>query len=414
VQQLAHRPQLSPRALYNCIVFLNQLRLHNRIDISPASNSTKSEEASPSLTVSLVNTYFRMFDVAIKKQQQSDGKCMTSRLLSALLTGINRARPFLPDKDQGLERHMDALYNVSHVAAPSASTQALMLLFHVAVGTVGGTKQSKENDIKQDRFYRALYSKLSHASFLGAGKHLTMFFNLLYKAMKYDKNSSRVLAFAKRLLCTVIHLNASIVNASLFLLNEVMKTHKNIEACFKNVPGNEENRLILDFTKREPLAAIVHTGGKTLEQEEIMPPLWEMCLISHHFHPSVDKFASSLGSIQYTGDPLRDFAVSPFLDKFAYKNPKTINEGNKTFAKRRFESKVSSKPVNDPAFLKKRNVDVADNFFQMFFLERSRRDEIKGISRKRDRDEDDDSISDASFDVLDEKKIEHLVSMISL
>jgi ribosome biogenesis protein MAK21 len=80
VQQLAHRPQLSSRALYNCIVFLNQLKL-------------KKEEPTAgkqTLPTSLITTYFRLFEVAVQKpkakaKDSSGEEGMKSRLLSALL-----------------------------------------------------------------------------------------------------------------------------------------------------------------------------------------------------------------------------------------------------------------------------------------------------------------------------------------
>ncbi|CAN0543850.1 unnamed protein product, partial [Laminaria digitata] len=56
--------------------------------------------------------------------------------------------------------------------------------------------------------------------------------------------------------------------------------------------------------------------------------LWEASLLRSHVHPSVSRFAESLVSsrqnnaVQYKGDPLADFALMPFLDRMAYKNPK--------------------------------------------------------------------------------------------
>ncbi len=53
--------------------------------------------------------------------------------------------------------------------------------------------------------------------------------------------------------------------------------------------------------------------------------LWELSLLSYHVHPSAQLFATSLGeakSIKYTGDPLRDFTLPQFLDRFVFRNPK--------------------------------------------------------------------------------------------
>ena len=85
VQQLTHRPHLSSKALYNCIVFLNQLKLEKE-DGTPSQS--KHADNLPS---SLIKTYFRLFEVAIKsnkrgsKDKDSEEKGAKSRLLSALL-----------------------------------------------------------------------------------------------------------------------------------------------------------------------------------------------------------------------------------------------------------------------------------------------------------------------------------------
>lgn len=87
VQQLAHRPHLSPSALYNCIVFLNQLKL-TKEDDDDMEESFKALQ-SEALPASLIKTYFRLFEVAVKikkdKNPESEGAHMKSRLLSALL-----------------------------------------------------------------------------------------------------------------------------------------------------------------------------------------------------------------------------------------------------------------------------------------------------------------------------------------
>lgn len=62
--------------------------------------------------------------------------------------------------------------------------------------------------------------------------------------------------------------------------------------------------------------------------------LWEASLLRSHVHPSVSKFAESLVSVrqnhavEYKGDPLADFALMPFLNRMAYKNPKARDDKN--------------------------------------------------------------------------------------
>lgn len=52
-------------------------------------------------------------------------------MLSALLTGVNRARPYLPPGDEGVEGRTASLFRVVHTGGFATATQALSLLFQV-------------------------------------------------------------------------------------------------------------------------------------------------------------------------------------------------------------------------------------------------------------------------------------------
>lgn len=55
--------------------------------------------------------------------------------------------------------------------------------------------------------------------------------------------------------------------------------------------------------------------------------LWELPSIMKHYHPSVILFGEKLmekNVAGYEGDPLADFTLKHFLDKFVFKNPKKI------------------------------------------------------------------------------------------
>lgn len=435
---MAHRPNLSTRALYNCIIFLNQIKLVKEEEESPKNGeeetSNKVIHASSgrsSLPASLINTYFQIFEVAVKKKYNDTKKgskkqfatktdmAMKGRLLGALLTGVNRAHPYLPTKDIGMEQHVDSLYRIAHVSPPAACTQALMLLFHLAVGSSGDDingeiidQKNVENDEKKiissrkDRFYRVLYSKLADPSMF-AGRQLTLFFNLLYKAMKYDDNGLRVIAFGKRLIHTAFHNSPSVVSGSLFLLSEVMKKQPHLQSSVFTIEGHGSE---FDSTKREPSAAFTSAEENKANDDETKKEktestpvetasLWEVCLTLNHYHPTVSKFSSSLNEINYRGDPLRDFALAPFLDKFAFKNPKSSKKISEKL--RRGESigerrsglqgnvhALSSLPVNDPDFWKEgKSVSEQEEFFHKFFVERAKRDEVKGVVRGKKQNE---------------------------
>eukprot|EP00957_Ditylum_brightwellii_P052168 3955199-Ditylum_brightwellii.AAC.1 len=85
-------------------------------NVDDDSDKKKQRRDTPSsLPASLINTYFRLFEVAIKKGKttknggnnmvEGDDAGVKSRLLSALLTGVNRSHPFLPRKDAAMEKH---------------------------------------------------------------------------------------------------------------------------------------------------------------------------------------------------------------------------------------------------------------------------------------------------------------------
>lgn len=424
VQQLAHRPHLSPRALYSCIVFLNQLQLTRDDDESSKADSQteKIAHTPTSLPASLINTYFHLFEMAIKKDEgdrkgskkssskdSSSTSSMKSRLLSALLTGVNRAHPYLPKKDAAMEQHIDTLYRISHTAPPSSATQALMLLFQLAVGPgdsgvdTSVAELDETRTLRKDRFYRALYSKLSNGEMF-VGRQITLFFNLLYKAMKYDACTKRISAFSKRLLHSVLHLSSSIICGALFLLSEIVRSRPELMR-----EDSSASDAVFDPTKREPRAAF--TGKVSMLKNH-----WELSLLAHHFHPSVSKFtADNEGNIAFKGDPLKDFALSAFLDKFAFRNPKSLDKlakqlkrGQSIAERKSGLSGSTALPLNDPSYLESRSVAEEDSFFHKFFVERAKRDEMKGIVRGSDAQKDADC-SDLEDEALNAAEADEII-----
>lgn len=411
VQQLAHRPHLSPRALYNCIAFLNQLKL----DAAPSENS---------LPAALITTYFKLFEVAIRRtgdRAVNHEVSARSRLLQALLIGINRAHPYLPKEDQHMDDHINELYRVVHSAPPGAATQALTLLFHISIGSPtkktspDTAKQNKESQSRADRYYRALFSALCTTELLSQGKHSTMFFNVLYKSLKFDQDSGRVVAFAQRLLSTALHCSSPSLAGSIFMLNQVSCHQEELLFCLEELPKKESAKAILHPSKRDPRAVfLVHgdNSSRTRKQDQSRTnglrrlSSWELSLASHHYHPSVSKFSNNAGSIKYDGDPFQNFGLAPFLDKFAYRNPRVVKNGSKNVsagAGQRRDSTTSrlGPPVNDPSFLRRKETEIHDDFFRKFFIERTSRREVFG-TRKTKRAVDEDGALDLAENKLDD------------
>ncbi|KAG7586794.1 CCAAT-binding factor [Arabidopsis thaliana x Arabidopsis arenosa] len=227
VDSFLFRPHLGLRAKYHAVNFLSQIRL-----------SHKGED--PKVAKRLIDVYFALFKVLTteaNRKQGADDKGVTdkkksnpkdtkqevstdspieldSRILSALLTGVNRAFPYVStdEADDIIESQTPVLFKLVHSANFNVGVQSLMLL----------DKISSKNKIVSDRFYRALYSKLLLPSAMNSSK-AEMFIGLLLRAMKNDINVKRVAAFSKRVLQVALQQPPQYACGCLFLLSEVLK-----------------------------------------------------------------------------------------------------------------------------------------------------------------------------------------------
>lgn len=126
VERLMFRANVSPKAQYYAVCFLSQLKL--------------SHDEAP-LATKLIAIYFSFFRACIKK------KDVESKMLSALLTGVNRAYPYGGGGDEKVKEQLDTLFKVVHLVKFNTAVQALMLLFQV---------MDSEQTVS-DRYYVALY-----------------------------------------------------------------------------------------------------------------------------------------------------------------------------------------------------------------------------------------------------------------
>ncbi|CAI5743139.1 unnamed protein product [Peronospora destructor] len=157
----------------------------------------------------------------------------------------------------------------------------------------------------------------------------------------------------------------------------------------KNIAEDKKNEGGYDASKRNPLFA----GAE-------ISCAWELQMLAHHYHPSVQSFTRQLLDnkdigIQYAGDPLVDFTMHAFFEKFVNKKPrhKVADASGNTGAKAK---NWTFAPINTEAVLRA-NVDASDQFFYKFFKERASRDADHPDSRrtKKVKDErDGDALSD--------------------
>jgi len=113
----------------------------------------------------------RKFKKGTKQEKPEENKekesGMDARMLGAILTGVNRAFPYVhkDEVDPLLERHTPSLFKMIHGDSFNVSVQALMLLFQL---------KSSQHAVS-DRFYRALYAVLLSVSLLAPNRLLILF-----------------------------------------------------------------------------------------------------------------------------------------------------------------------------------------------------------------------------------------------
>ncbi|NXD83688.1 CEBPZ protein, partial [Halcyon senegalensis] len=420
VERLLYRSNINVKTQYYAICFLNQIVLSH-------------EESA--LASKLITLYFSFFRNCIKK------KDIESKMLSALLCGVNRAYPYAETGDENVKEQMDTLFKVLHVVNFSTSVQALMLLFQVM----------DSQQTVSDRYYTALYKKLLDPALATCSKP-SMFLNLVYKSLKADVVLRRVKAFVKRLLQVTCGQMPPFICGTLYLLSELLKVKPELrvqlqdhvesddEECFKDQEEAEETEeKFVDVDKEvvgeerstmensakinnsNSVASWVHhlnMGGRksgALYDPMHRSPLycgaestslWELKKLSEHFHPSVALFAKTIlegNPIQYSGDPLQDFTLMRFLDRFVYRNPK-VHKGKENTSsvvmqpkKKQFMKDMQNFTVNSKEFRAKdeSKIPVDEVFFHRFY---SKFDKKREKQRRQDDEESVEDVDDDEFE----------------
>ena len=153
----------------------------------------------------------------------------TQKLVSAVLTGVNRAVPFGTADDNTLESHLNTLFRITHSSNFNTSIQALMLIQQLAM--------SKQ--LAVERFYRTLYESLLDPRLITSSKQ-ALYLNLLYRSLKNDVDVRRVKAFVKRMLQVVNLHQPSFACGILFLVIELETTFPDLNTLC-NEPEEDES-----------------------------------------------------------------------------------------------------------------------------------------------------------------------------
>lgn len=161
--EVVFRPGNSVHAKYYAIITLNQTILSTR-EVAVANKllnlyfaifttllKKDSKEVATGVNAAGLGTHTKFGDAPpppsqrggkmnrkarLRAEAEEKGKQfqeeMNAKLISAVLTGVNRAFPFSQVDDEIFQKHMDTLFRITHSGNFNTSIQALMLIFQVA------------------------------------------------------------------------------------------------------------------------------------------------------------------------------------------------------------------------------------------------------------------------------------------
>lgn len=355
---------------------------------------------------------------AEQEKQEITEETQNSKFMAALLIGVNRAYPFTkPDQDNtSYEKHYKNLFRIAHTDSFGPSTQALALLLQIA----------QSNSFLSDRLYKVIYDRIADVPEIGERVQAS-FLHLVLKAVSSDTDSRRVKAFVKRLLQSALSGSSAYAGACMVLLFELSRRgHHTMLSSFLSLPENDDEdevffdadklnesngseNALLDLDLNDPESeseSPESLGGKKKSvvkkdqkinddddksrgiKEEFLTydpkkrdpkyaradrsSLWEAVSLAAHYHPSVSMFASSLCSdlkeSEINGDPLRDYSLITFLDRFCYKRSKNrIKKSLYGKASSRFRDNPIANSAEFQRLVESGQVEEDDKFLAKFF-----------------------------------------------
>lgn len=304
----------------------------------------------------------------------------------------------------------------------------LMLMYNVLQG-------SSENSTLSDRFYCVLFKVLLDANLEHCSK-IAMFLNLVYRSIKADASPKRVLAFLKRLLQVAASSSPQMSASIMMIISEIVKHRPEVaDAFYGRDESNKPHAEGLKFKskkikqKEKKRAAkeqetCAQGGDKDFKDEgthsseynvnarnplfanaDRVPP-WELIHLNKHFHPSVALFADNVCAkkhIVYDGDPLADFTLKHFLNRFVFRNPKAVTHEESSFARQasvfgRLKS-ASKSPTLDPtnvSSVSEKKIPLEERFIFKYLSSRESRKDVGD-------DIDNESVASDEFEQLLDK-----------
>ncbi|KRY67610.1 CCAAT/enhancer-binding protein zeta, partial [Trichinella pseudospiralis] len=418
LEKLIYRKNITPCAQFYAICALLKVPLNRNND--------------EDLACKILNVYFDLFKIVIQSDVENQ------RLLRHLLLGTNVAFSFSKGKFDRISEEVDTLYKIAATSSLYINLQALALLFQVL-------------DVKDeisDRFYRSLYRTMLVPELLSSSRCHAMFFHLLFKSMSQDFSDQRIRAFVKRLLQVCLMAPAPFICAALLVISQALHGRLKRFIAIANQlvdDDHEEQEKVNDEEEKElenekikqTLNESSHTdddnqqtvnnvygnvycfreyniaGREPLHANADRESLVELLLLRNHYHPTVAVFAESLlkgNHINYSGNPLDDFSLMHFLDRFVFKNPKksiTENVEEKNTEKRGYKRKIydpwslRSLPVTSSAYAMhhKSHVPPDEKYLHSFMTNEN----VKRAEEQLSAESDGESVNSDEFEILLDK-----------
>ena len=434
VEAFLYRPNVSERGQYYAVIFLNQIRLVSGQDAALAQR--------------MVGVYFAVFAQEVRRAD-----AVNSKLLAGLLSGINRALPFAKEKGEVAlkDSQVDLLFSLTHQAAFHTAVQALMLLWQVVSEDTMSTLASRyyralyelmtqeevgvgvKVSLLLNLLYRSMKGDESEARVaafvkrllqVAMGRSAGFLCGCLYLVSEVSKKHGSLHALMSKgdwkaeddeeehftdARDDDDHASHSASKAAPHRQEKVEEEKESdeeedgeedgVKASAASTsrtngsaphPSSSSPKLRAgpshgyDPSKREPLYAQANLSA-----------LWELTALLQHYHPSVQSWTRRLlssQSISYDGDPLVDFTLTSFLDRFVFRNPKKITTPAPSLIAHshlqkgggRLPPTATQLPVSSRDFLQKRPEEVREDeaFFHRYFVEKERR-EVEGLGRKK-------------------------------
>lgn len=369
-------------------------------------------------------------------------------ILNCLRIAIQNINDFNEDKKKieiTTPDVVNTIYRLIYLSNISIAFQALSLLLQLVL----------VQDEKHDRFYNALYRKMVDPGILNVNNKITsLYFHIIHRSIQQDASVPRAKAFIKRLLQMTLSFPPPKACGALIVINKVLKSRPELmnfnlltvavpikrsendekmtkfdddsdgEEVYKDVMLGEQGEELKVEKEATEVAesSWVHVKHSDQQKPSSVPPkaptaydpfkraaaysgaefslYYELMLMSRNFHPTVQVFVQNIlkfQNIKYFGDPLKDFSLSHFLERFSFKNPKKVEaREQKSAFHQSYQAKGSR---GQSVYLLTAQSCTEDEKFIFDFIQRKREIREKKEKFKDEKDDDDlESVDDDEFD----------------